>query len=100
MLFRIVNYCSQNGTCCLPYNVEQGKKVKGFEKRNMKGCVILFQSQQARYDYSDIGTRFPYKRGETPIFHFDEGDEKFIETIPGGNSCDFYLYFYGLRYWN
>jgi len=25
---------------------------------------------------------FPFPRGETPIFHFDQGDEGFIKTIP------------------
>ena len=29
----------------------------------------------------DIGV-FPFNRGETPIFNFDQGDEAFIQTIP------------------
>jgi len=29
----------------------------------------------------DIGN-FPFNRGETPIFNFDEGDEAFLQTIP------------------
>jgi len=30
----------------------------------------------------DVG-QFPFKRGERAIFHFDQGDEGFIGTIPG-----------------
>jgi len=26
--------------------------------------------------------QFPFNRGETPIFNFDEGDEAFLQTIP------------------
>jgi len=26
---------------------------------------------------------FPFPRGEVPVFHFDQGDEGFINTIPG-----------------
>merc|ERR1711890_53332 len=29
----------------------------------------------------DVG-QFPYPRGETPVFNFDQGDEGFIGTIP------------------
>merc|ERR1712156_186401 len=29
----------------------------------------------------DIG-EFPFNRGETPIFNFDQGDEAFLNTIP------------------
>eukprot|EP00090_Calanus_glacialis_P029889 TRINITY_DN48055_c0_g1_i1.p1 TRINITY_DN48055_c0_g1~~TRINITY_DN48055_c0_g1_i1.p1 ORF type:complete len:106 (-),score=29.98 TRINITY_DN48055_c0_g1_i1:88-405(-) len=29
----------------------------------------------------DVG-RFPFPRGETPVFNFDQGDEGFIATIP------------------
>merc|ERR1712080_766588 len=29
----------------------------------------------------DVG-EFPYPRGETPVFNFDQGDEGFIGTIP------------------
>ncbi len=30
----------------------------------------------------DIGPDFPYRRGDTPIFNFDVGDDVFIHTIP------------------
>ncbi len=29
----------------------------------------------------NIGHDYPYRRGETPIFNFDEGDEPFLDTI-------------------
>jgi len=31
--------------------------------------------------WKDVGV-FPFPRGETPVFHFDQGDEGFINTIP------------------
>ena len=31
-------------------------------------------------DRRNIG-EFPYKRGETPIFNFDDGDEAFVQVI-------------------
>merc|ERR1711862_93799 len=38
-------------------------------------------SVQGRGPSMDVG-QFPYKRGERPIFNFDQGDEGFIATIP------------------
>lgn len=33
-------------------------------------------------DRANIGPDFPYRRGDTPIFNFDQGDENFLKTIP------------------
>merc|ERR1712137_849910 len=38
-------------------------------------------SVQGRGPSMDVG-QFPFKRGERPIFNFDQGDEGFIATIP------------------
>merc|ERR1711890_209243 len=39
------------------------------------------QSPQSGRPSLDVGV-FPYPRGETPVFNFDQGDEGFIATIP------------------
>jgi len=38
--------------------------------------------QSTGNNWKDVG-QFPFARGETPVFHFDNGDEGFINTIPG-----------------
>ena len=55
-------------------------------------------------DRRNIG-EFPYKRGETPIFNFDDGDEAFVQVIFKGpfrllqfccDQCDQIWRFFGL----
>merc|ERR1712025_491076 len=40
-----------------------------------------YSSNSIRKPNMDVG-QFPFKRGERPIFNFDQGDEGFIGTIP------------------
>ncbi len=42
---------------------------------------LSFPIQYGRPKPEPIGSEFPYKGGERAIFHFDQGDERFIETI-------------------
>lgn len=43
---------------------------------------ICFQGPEMKLEERrNIGPTFPYKRGDTPIFHFDIGDEPFIDTL-------------------
>ena len=46
--------------------------------------TIYFSKDPEAKDLEDrrnIGPDFPYRRGDTPIFNFDEGDENFLDTI-------------------
>merc|ERR1711902_205471 len=48
----------------------------------LSGAPAPAGGRSGRPDLSmDVG-QFPYPRGETPVFNFDQGDEGFIGTIP------------------
>lgn len=46
--------------------------------------MFSFQPPNNKFlsDRRNIGADFPYRRGDTPIFNFDVGDEPFLDTIP------------------
>merc|ERR1712026_183041 len=58
-------------------------------KNNLENEVLLWQHfdreesvpRKPSEPAQGIG-EFPFNRGETPIFNFDEGDEAFLQTIP------------------
>ena len=62
------------------------KKRLNFAKKGNHEYKLLCRPQYGRRPPPkpqpiDVVSDFPYEGGERAIFHFDEGDEKFLDTI-------------------
>eukprot|EP00094_Tigriopus_californicus_P012137 TCALIF_11729-PA protein Name:"Protein of unknown function" AED:0.22 eAED:0.45 QI:3/0.5/0.33/1/0/0/3/0/141 len=63
-------------TICL--NLSNGQR----RRQNPNGVQERPTDNEFLTDRRNIGADFPYRRGDTPIFNFDVGDEPFLDSIP------------------
>jgi hypothetical protein len=85
-------------TCFLVHISNKEKRRQNFRRQTLLSCVSLFEKSSDIFFQPVIPTRseiperrepvedrrnigeFPYRRGETPIFNFDDGDEAFVQV--------------------